>query len=216
MKSLLMISALCMALIVPSVSNAQMWSFYMLDSSSNSVPGTLVITLNPVTQGAIPASTPLSINGEVYNSDSVNDLYISGFSVSSTQLQGSIDGQPFFTWNGETTPDTPSIPNWFGDQLLPSSNEQVNLGTFDTYSFLNSLPADGQAYSASLDFEISAADATGADFNPQMPSITPGPPSLLVTGQVNPAGGPIVPEPGGLAYLISAGAGVIGFVFRRR
>lgn len=188
----------------------------MLDSSSNIVPGTLVITLNPVTQGAIPVSTPQLINGEVYNSDSVNDLYISGFSVSSTQLQGSVDGQPFFTWNGETTPDTPSITNWYGDQLLPSSNEQLNLGSFDTYAFLNSLPADGQTHSASLDFEVSASDATGADFNPQLPSITPGPPSLIVYGSVNPAGGPIVPEPGSMALLFSAGVGGLGFIFRRR
>ncbi len=219
LKSLMRITVVCMALALPCLSQAQMWSFIMLDSGSNPVAGTLEVMLNPVSQGAIPMLAPIDINGVVANSaDNApgNDLVLSNLGVSSAQLQGSVDGQPYFTWNGETTPDTPSVPIWWGDTISPGINETVNLGSFDPYAYLLSLPADGQVHSASLDFEVSASDVAGNDFNPQQPSITPGPPSLLVTGQVNPSGRPIVPEPGALAYLLSAGAGALGFVFRRR
>jgi hypothetical protein len=219
MKSFMQISVVCIVLSMPALSQAQMWSFTMLDSLSNPVAGTLEIILNPVTQGAIPILSPIDINGLVTNSaDNApgDDLTLSGYSVSSAQLQGSVDGQPYFTWDGETTPDTPSIPSWLGDVISPGFNETVPLGSFDPSAFLATLPADGQIHAASLDFEISAEDASGADFNPQQPSIIPGPPSLIVKGQVNPSGGPIVPEPSTLAFLLSAGAGALGFVFRRR
>jgi hypothetical protein len=210
---------LCGMLSFQGTARAQYWSFMMLDQSSNPVTNSLTINLPAVQTGAIPVNDLLSINGIVSNfSSSPGTLYLGGLSVSSTAVSPVWDGQPYFTWNGASTPNTLSAPGWLGSSVDPGNNLVINLGTFDASAFLNALPVDGMQHTATLNFEVNAVDANGSQFDPNNASIIPGPPSLQIMGQVNPAGGPgpNVPEPGVLGMLMSLSTVAGGWLLKRR
>jgi hypothetical protein len=216
-KWLFSIAALIIMSLSPAVSKAQLWSFIMLDASNNPAPGTLQITLSPVNSNAIPSNMTLNINGMVTDYSSTGAaLNLGSFSTGYSSSAPIGDANPFFTMNGAGAPDTPGIPSWFGSSVDPSSPSSINLGTFDVTSFLQSLPADGAPHQVSMDFTLGATDSSLQNpFDPNNPDITPGPPSLLVQGQVNPTGGVNVPEPGVIGMLFSSLTGLTLFKLRK-
>lgn len=193
------------------------WTFNMLDGSTV-LPTALSIDFGAFTAGSIPAGQLVNVYGLVTNSaDSPDNLLISSYANSWSGVFPVLDGNPFFT------PDAGGM----GDTVLPgvSNSDKVFLGVFDESAFLNSLAVDGMPYTATIDFTLGAdiADVNGGPFAPDgngdPVTITPGPPSLMVTGTINPAGpgpepNPGVPEPGVLTTLLGAVCG--GGMFLRR
>lgn len=125
-------------------------------------------------------------------------MYVGGYYDGFSGAPPALDGRTWWTSQGE---------NHVGDTVSAGDSLTAWLGTFDASAFLWSLPADGNQYTALIDFTYVAVDSLGDPFDSNLPNgITPGPPSLRLYGRINPSGDPsIVPEASTLTLLGTMG-----------
>jgi hypothetical protein len=191
-------AGLILLVIGSSAVRADQWDLRMLDGGVTPVPSTLSHDFGTWTSGTVPGGMSMNFYALLRNLSTTQDLYVGGYYDGFSGASPALDGRTWWTSQGE---------NHIGDTVAAGDSLTAWLGTFDASAFLWSLPADGNQYSALIDFTYLAVDGNLDPFDPDLPDgITPGPPSLRLYGRINPSGpSNVVPEASTMTLLGTMG-----------
>lgn len=191
-------ASLALATLAMQRASADDWDFRMLNGGVP-IDSTLTIDLGTFVDGSEPTGWTFDVAGLLRNLSANSELTIGGCATGySGGPPPEHDGNLWFTFTG-------GEPfHYLGSIVGPQSDLTMDLGVFDASAFLLALPSDSQVHSALVDINFQAINGLGDPFDPDNhpDGITPGPPSLLVTGRIIP-GGPVIPE-AGTATLLGA------------